>query len=160
MAAVAAAIQALGIEARPITTTTKSKRQIHAATARALETWAAQKRLILGGKEGFAPRSIIDKIRRERDGAGQGRRGEQRWPEVYRGDGLLVQQVVTELGELPRMVVTCYYLFTGPWYVRVDEQAEAIGTSKTEYFVHLKVAEASIETGLKLLQRRPLEAIV
>lgn len=140
----------------------RKRSTLHPATERAVLTWAAQKRLVLdGGGEGYATRSTIEKIRRERDGAGEGgKKGEQHWPEVYWGDGLLVQEVLLELPELPRIVFNCYYLLARDWYMPVDEQARQIGIAKTEYWSYLGNAETGMETGLKLLRRAGVAPIV
>lgn len=127
--------------------------RVHEATARALETWAAQKRLLFTGSEGYAPRSTIEKIRREREGAGEGRKLEQRWAEVYYGDGLLVQLVVIELPELPRMALGAYYMLRGPYHLPVAKQAPSIGISVTEYWESLRAGETAVETGLRLWRK-------
>ena len=129
------------------------QRNVHQATERAILTWAAQKRLLFTGAEGYAPRSVIDKIRREREGAGEGRQLKQRWPEVYTGDGLLVQQIVHELTEIPRMVLSAYYLLTGPYHVAVAQQAASIGITTTEYWGSLRAGEVGVETGLRLWRK-------
>ena len=126
------------------------QRNIHLATARAIDTWAAQKRLLFTGAEGYAPRSVIEKLRRERDGAGEGRKLEQRWPEVYWGDGLQVQYIMHELPELPRMALSAYYLLRGPYHVSVAQQAVSIGITTTEYWGSLRAGETAVETGLRL----------
>lgn len=127
---------------------------VHQATARALDTWAAQKRLLFASDEGYAPRSMIEKLRREREGAGEGRKLDQRWPEVYRGDGLLVQLVVVELPELPRMALSAYYMLRGPpYHVAVAKQAVSIGITTTEYWGSLRAGETAVETGLRLWRK-------
>lgn len=131
----------------------KRRREIHHATERALDTWAAQKRLTLGGDEGFAPYSIIHKIRKEREGAGEGRRFEQKWLEVYWGDGYQVQLITTELPELPRMIIACYYIFRGKWFVHIDDQVNRIGCTKHAYWDELRVAQMAVETCLRVLPR-------
>lgn len=129
------------------------QRNVHQATARALDVWAAQKRLLFTSSEGFAPRSVIEKLRRERDGAGEGRKLAQRWPEVYWADGLSVQLVVVELPELPRMALSAYYLLRGPYHVTVAQQAVSIGIPTAEYWDSLRAAETAVETGLKLWRK-------
>jgi anti-sigma factor RsiW len=126
---------------------------VHQATARALETWAAQKRLLFTGSEGYAPRSVIERMRREREGAGEGRKLEQRWLEVYRGDGLMVQLVVVELAEIPRMALSAYYMLRGAYHVSVAHQAASIGITTTEYWGWLRAGEIAVETGLKLWRK-------
>lgn len=127
---------------------------VHQATARALDVWASQKRLLFTSSEGFAPRSVIEKLRRERDGAGEGRKlGQQRWPEVYWGDGLSVQLIVVELPELPRMTLSAYYLLRGPYHVTIAKQSASIGISATEYWDWLRAGETAVETGLRLWRK-------
>lgn len=133
----------------------RKRSTLHPATERAVLTWAAQKRLVLAGEEGFAPRNVLEKIRREAEGAGEGKKSTQRWPEVYWGDGLLVHQVTLELAEIPRLVLTCYYLFRADWMWPITDQAQQIGIPKPDYFEHLGRAETAVETGLRLMRRSP-----
>lgn len=132
----------------------KTRRQIHFATARALETWAAQKRqAIIGKDQGYAPRCIVDKLRKEREGAGEAWKPTQVLPDLYRGDGARIQQVVVTLPGLMRLVLTCHYLFRTPWRVPVNEQLEVIGIAKTEYWSELYAGEMGIQSGLLVLER-------
>lgn len=132
---------------------------LHPAIERAVLTWVAQKRMILEGDGGQASYNVIERIRRERDGAGQGKKQVQRWAEVYWGDGLRVQQVVIELPEMPRMVFTCYYLLARDWYVPVTDQSIGIGITKTEYWEYLGKGETGVETALKVLRSTGQELI-
>jgi hypothetical protein len=124
---------------------------IHAATDRALKTWAAQKRSMFVGIDGFTPRSIIARIVREESGTNRGGPHRQHWREVYQGDGALVQQIILTLEEVPRMTVTCRYLFVGPWLLSAGVQAEWIGIGRGDYWANLRLALAAVDSGIKLL---------
>jgi hypothetical protein len=127
----------------------------HAATTRALQTWAAQKRSVFVGLEGYRPYSIITQIGRERCAADKDWLRRQRWPEVYHGDGEIVQRVVSTLQDVPRMTLTCYYTLAGPWSMSVRAQATAIGITTTAYWINLRIAEAVVDSGIKLLASLP-----
>lgn len=131
-----------------------NRRHIHAATARALETWAAQKRLAIGGvNQGFAPRSMIEKLRKERDGAGEAWKPTQILPDLYRGDGARVQQIVVTLPFFTKLSLTCNYVFRNPWHVPVIEQLEVIGIGKSEYWGEVYAGEIAVESGFAVLDR-------
>ena len=79
-------------------------------------------------------------------GEGDPRR-RQHWPELYRGDGYLVQQIVTTLAELPRLTLTAYYVL-GPLKIAIAEQAAAFELGSTRnYWRCLEVAEACVDVG-------------
>lgn len=137
----------------------RKRSTLHPATERAVLTWIAQKRLTIASEEGFAPRSVIEKIRREREGAGEGKKSTQKFMEVYWGDGLLVHQVVLELTEVPRLVFTAYYLFARDWYWPVADQAQHIGLTKPDYWEHLGRAEVAVETGLRIMRKGPRQEL-
>lgn len=120
----------------------------------ALETWAAQKRMLYIEVEQPVA-SVLGRIKSERVAAGEGDiRLRQRWPEVYTGDGLLVERVVRTLRELPRLTLTYYYVLRWPWRVPVPDQARDLGLSRSEYWRQLQVAETAVDSGLQLLADR------
>lgn len=129
------------------------RRTIDVTTEQALRTWADQKRQMYVGLEGWAARSIIGKLKDEGPGAGSGSgcKG-QRWLEMYRADGLVVQRIVVTLSELPRLCLSCYYLLCGSWYRKVSDQAEGIGIDRSEYWSYLRIGEESVSSGLRLLE--------
>lgn len=133
---------------------TRKRSTLHPATERALMTWAAQKGLIFMGAEGFAPQSVIEKIRRDREGAGEGKKSVQRWAEVYWGDGLAVHRITQSMAEIPRMVLTSYYLLRGPCFTPAADQATYIGIELRRYWTELEIGENVVESGLKLLQQQ------
>lgn len=123
---------------------------ICSTTFAALNTWAAQKRSMYLEVTSIA--CVLSKIKSERVAAGEGDPGvRQRWPEVYSGDGLVVSRIVRTLREFPCLTLTYHYVLRWPWRVPVSDQAAAIGVTRREYWNHLKVAEAAVETGLQLL---------
>lgn len=128
------------------------KRAIHPATERALLTWAAQKRLMYIGGDGYAPASVIAKIRDEREGAGEGKRTTQRWAEMYTGDGLAVHRITLTMTDVPRGVMTAYYLLRGDWFIAANKQAAYFGLQTREYWDALGLAEHIVECGLRLLE--------
>ncbi len=127
-------------------------RVLHAPTEAALNTWAAQKRaLYLTKSQPVA--SVLGQIQTERVAAGEGDfRVRQKWPEVYTGDGLIVQRIVATLRELPRLVLTTYWVAKWPWKVPIPQQAEAVGISRRDFWTQLHVAEAVVDSGLQLHQ--------
>lgn len=121
-------------------------------TLAALKTWAAQKRsLYVEEQQPIA--SVLGQLKRDRNAAGAGEaRMRQKWPEVYTGDGLLVERVVRTLREVPRLVLTYNYVLSWPWRVPIRAQAEDIGIPKREYWTQLEIAENAVDSGLQLLQ--------
>lgn len=121
-------------------------------TVAALDTWAAQKRQLYIVVEQPVG-SILGKIKAERSAAGEGDpKLRQRWPELYTGDGLLVERIVRTLRELPRLTVTYYYVLRWPWRVPIPDQAADIGIPRRDYWRHLEVAEAVVDGALQVLQ--------
>ncbi|MGH8219959.1 MAG: hypothetical protein ACREUT_15560 [Steroidobacteraceae bacterium] len=137
---------------------TTRKSNLHQATQRALRTWGAQKLLMFTGSGGYAPRSIIAKIREEREGAGEGRRVAQRWEEVYTGDGAVVHRIELSMPELPRITMTAYYVLQGPFFSPASEQAEHLGIAVRSYWTYLEIAEYIVDSGLQLLEKSDLSA--
>lgn len=126
-------------------------RSVHATTVTALETWAAQKRGCMWNPGQPIP-SVLGRIRDERIAAGEGDfRLRQKWPEVYKGDGLLVQVAIATLRELPRLTLTFYYVLQWPWRVRVEDQARELGVPKREYWRELQIGEAAIDAALQVM---------
>lgn len=124
--------------------------KLSSCTERALDTWAAQKREMLLHAESVT--GVLGKIRDEREAAGAGEaKRRQRWAEVYRGDGLIVQMIIATLKELPRLTLTFHYVLRRPWRVPIERQAAEIGIAKREYWRQLYVGEACVDAGLQLL---------
>jgi len=111
--------------------------------------------MILGSADGHAPRSIIGKIARESAEGDRYWPTRQHWPEVYRGDGLCVQRIILTLEEIPRMTLSCHYILVGPLRLSTRELADAIGISKSAYWSNLRLAEAVVDSGIKLLSFQP-----
>lgn len=131
---------------------------ISPATTSALNTWAAQKRALL--LESTSVPSLLARIKTERVAAGSGGRPTgQHWPEVYTGDGAVVQGIVAELRELPRLTVTFYYVLRWPWRVPINVQAAELGIAKRDYWTQLHTAEAAIETNLRVLASPAIQAL-
>jgi len=130
----------------------RKRSTLHPATERAILTWAAQKRLMYVGGDGFAPASVLAKIRDEREGAGEGHRPTQHWAEVYTGDGLAVHKVTLTMTDVPRGVMTAYYLMRADWFVPANKQAAYFGLETREYWDALRLAENIVECGLRLLE--------
>lgn len=130
----------------------KSRAHIPPSTLSALDTWAAQKRQLYITTSQPLP-SILGKIKSQQSAAGEGdARMRQRWPEVYTGDGFLVERAVRTLRELPRITLTFYYVLRWPWRVPIPDQAAEIGITRREYWNELRVAESAVDTGLQLMQ--------
>lgn len=132
------------------------QRAVESTTAAALDTWAAQKRRLLIGREESLG-CTLGRLKRERENAGEGSPTlKQRWPEVYTGDGLVVQSIMCTFTELPRLVVSYYYVLKFPWRVPVREQCNDIGISRAEYWRQLDRAELAITTAMAVLSfQRP-----
>jgi len=125
---------------------------IDAAVESALERWASQKRQMYVGAGNWAPRSILGKLMDEGPGAASVTdRRSQRWGEMYRGDGLIVQRIVVTLSYLPRMTLTAYYLFRGPWHQPVKAQCHALGITRAQFWPGLHAGEEAVSVGLQLL---------
>jgi hypothetical protein len=123
-------------------------------TAAALGTWAAQRRSLLPLSRDESIACTLGRLKYEKVAAGSGdavRR--QHWPEVYRGDGAVVQAIVVTLTELPRCVLTFYWVLRTPWTVPIKVQAHEIGVAVRAYWDALHVAEAVIDSGLQLTAR-------
>jgi hypothetical protein len=131
------------------------------ATLAALETWASQKRAIyVGRRDGEPIASVLGRIRDERVAAGEGEaHRRQRWPEVYTGDGLAVQLVVLTLPELPRLVLSFYYVLRHQCRVPIECQATDIGIKKRDYWTWLQIAETATDTGLQVMHDRTWQAL-
>lgn len=128
------------------------------STTAALNTWAAQKRRTL--IESTSVPCVMATIKTERVAAGSGSgKGGQHWPEVYTGDGAVVQSIVQEFRELPRLTLTFYYVLRWPWRVPVPYQAAELGVGKRDYWQQLRTAEEAIETSLRLLASPAIKAI-
>lgn len=127
---------------------------IDAATVSALHTWSAQKRALFLTRQESVP-SILGKIKTQQSAAGAGdARMRQKWPEVFAGDGLVVEEVIRVLRELPRLTVTYYYVLRSPWRVPVHEQASDLGIRVREFWRQLELAEASVESCLRVIGGR------
>lgn len=129
-----------------------ARRVIAPTTVAALDCWAAQKRrLYVQGSEPLP--SMFGKLRNERNAASYSSGGQlrQSWPEVYTGDGLLVERIIHTLHELPRITVTYYYVLRWPWRVPIPQQAADIGITRRQFWNELRVAEVAVETGLQLI---------
>jgi hypothetical protein len=59
---------------------------------------------------------------------------------------------MVNMSELPRLVIACYYVFTGEHFVKARLQATSLGIDVRDYWHELKTGEEAISTGLKLLQ--------
>jgi hypothetical protein len=119
-------------------------------TEAALITWGAQKRALYRDRDQPIA-SQLGQIKRDRNAAGAGdARLRQRWAEVYRGDAVAVQRIVLHLRELPRTVVTYHYLLR-PYPVTATELAAALDIKKRDYWRHLELATAAVDSGLQLL---------
>lgn len=117
-------------------------------TVSALNTWAAQKRsLYLDEEQPLA--SVLGQLKKDRNAAGALR---QKWPEVYAGDGLTVELIIRTLTELPRLTVTYYYVLRWPWRVPIADQARDLGIKTRDFWRHLELAEATVDSGLQLLK--------
>ena len=127
------------------------QRAIPPTTLAALDTWAAQKRQLFLEVEQSVP-SVLGRIKSQRVAAGEGdAKLRQKWPEVYTGEGWLVERVTRTLQELPRLTLTFYYVLSWPWRVPIARQAAEIGITRREYWNELRVAEAAVDSGLQLL---------
>lgn len=139
----------------------------------ACKRWGAQKRRIwLGGDfhgniDGYA-QSLLGRIRDERDGASQGVQS-QKWPEVYRGDGLEVQRAIQGIGESKHAVLHLQYVWDPEWEVTISQKARYLGVRRTEYFelrdraetwVHAKMESVLPETKLQQLSRKIASTIL
>jgi hypothetical protein len=129
-----------------------------ATTESALQTWAAQKRMVyVRMSEPVA--SVLGRIRDERVAAGEGAvRIRQRWPEVYTGDGLVVQLIVATMPELPRLALTFHRVLRFPWHVPIAAQVAEIGIPRREYWRQLNAAEHRVDSALSVLSTIPESA--
>ena len=132
------------------------ERKLNCNTAAALRVWGAQKRALYL-TESAPVASVLGKIQSERYAAGEGDpRTRQKWPEVYRGDGLLVQIAIAKLPELPRLCVSFYWvLLPSACHVPVADQAREIGIPKRSFWEQLTIGETAIDVGLQLIDSRP-----
>jgi len=120
-------------------------------TESALNTWAAQKRsLYIDEQQPVA--SVMGQLRKDRNAAGAGEaRLRQKWPEVYTGDGAIVEKICRSITEMPRVTLTYYYVLRWPWRVPIPDQARDLGMSKSAYWRYLEEGEKAVDLGLKLL---------
>ena len=134
----------------------RRKKNVDASTEAAIRTWAHQRRSMIVNIESVP--SLLGRLKDQGPAAGESGKRRQKWAEVYTGDGLIVQRILVKMHETPRLVLSCHYLLTGPWWASPKEQAKAIGISKTQYWDELDEGEKGVELGLKLLDSRPDEA--
>jgi hypothetical protein len=122
-------------------------------TAHALGVWSAQRRaLLLDRHESI--KCTLGRLKYERVAAGEGTPlAHQHWPEVYRGDGAVVQAIVVTLTELPRCVLTFYWVLRKPVSVPIKAQAFEIGVAVSAYWAALRVAEAVVDSGLQIMAK-------
>jgi hypothetical protein len=116
----------------------------------ALNTWGRQKRRIWEGGatsrsghrhvDGYV-NSLLGRIREEREGAGQGARTMQRWPEVYQGVGLEVQRALVGMPERPFCIVHLHYVWDPRWCVPLAQKAFYAGLKRSQYFGVLACAQ-------------------
>lgn len=123
---------------------------IDVTTEKALYTWAGQKRQAYANIQWWQPDSVIGKLMDEGPGVRRGGKVPQRWDELYIGDGLIVQRIVSKMSGPPRLVLTCYYLLGGRASVR--EQCRAIGITRAQYWPGLHAGEEAVSVGLQLLE--------
>lgn len=122
---------------------------------RACRLWGSQKRRIWAGRDwhgnvdGYA-QSLLGRIKEEREGASSSQVN-QRWPEVFTGDGLDVQRALLQckLKERPRIVMTFQYVWDPDWQVAAQKKAEIIGIDRATYFRDLNKAHRKIQTFLE-----------
>lgn len=101
---------------------------------------------------------VLGKIKDEREAAGSGEaRRRQRWAEVYRGDGLIVQMILATMRELPRLTLTFHYVLRRPWRVPIERQASELGITKREYWRQLHTAESVVDSGLQITTAEKLD---
>lgn len=111
----------------------------------AVERWGrAKRRIWMGGYvvksggpavfhcDGFPARSVLAKIRDERDGAGTNRTM-QRWSEVMTGDELEVQRATLGMPEKPFAALHLQYVFDRDMLTK-PEKAAALRCSTTEFY--------------------------
>jgi hypothetical protein len=134
----------------------RRQRNVDVTTESAIRTWAYQRRSIITGVSSVP--SLLGRLKDQGPAAGETGKRRQRWAEVYTGDGLLVQRILVRMSETPRLVLSCYYLLTGPWFTPAKVQASEIGISRTQYWGELEKGEEAVQTGLRLVEdvRTPL----
>lgn len=105
-----------------------------------LTSWAAQKRQILAGtnrggdQAGWSGASILEKIKRLGDGAGQAQGStRQQFAEVLRGDALLIARGMEGMPAELRDVIHLHHIIDGS----VAWKAEQWGWSTSAYWRHL-----------------------
>jgi hypothetical protein len=133
----------------------------------ALKRWGSQKRRIWLGRDwygnidGYA-QSLLGRIRDEREGSSYGVLA-QKWPEVYRGDGLEVQRALQGIAEKLHAVLHLQYVWDPAWKVAPRDKARLIDLSRSEYFairnraetwIHAKLESGLPETKLQQLSRK------
>lgn len=114
----------------------------------ALSAWGKQKRRIWEGGavsrnghrhiDGYA-NSLLGRIREEREGAGQGARTVQHWPEVYHGQALEVQRALIGIPERPHLVLHLHYVF--PREATAATKAGWAGVARSVYFHVLSLGQ-------------------
>lgn len=137
----------------------------------ACKRWGAQKRRIWLGRDyhgnidGYA-QSLLGRIRDEREGASQGVQS-QKWPEVYRGDGLEVQRAIYGMPELGFEVLHFQYVWDPRWEITASQKAKILGIGRTEYFkrkdkaevwVHARLDGCALESITHIAQKRALQS--
>jgi hypothetical protein len=127
----------------------RQQRNVHITTASAIRMWAYQRRAMITGVASIP--SLLGRLKDQGPAAGESGKRRQTWAEVYTGDGLLVQRILVKMSETPRLVLSCYYLLTGPWWTPAKTQAAEIGISKSQYWTELEKGEETVQTGLQLV---------
>jgi hypothetical protein len=129
------------------------QRSIDVTTEEALNTWASQKRTVYADILWWKPTSVIGKLMEEGPGIRRTGKPAQKWDELYTGDGLVVQRIVSKLSGPPRLVLSCYYLVGG--WVPVREQCAAIGVTRAQYWPALAAGEEAVSVALQMLEEAP-----
>jgi hypothetical protein len=119
----------------------------------ACRRWGRQKRRIWSGGDwyrdhqgakrqhvdGYAS-SFLGRLLEERDGTGQGARG-QRWSEVLWGDALDVQRAIVGMSVTSYDVVHLHYVFDPEFGLTASAKAALLNISVRTYWTAVKIAE-------------------
>ncbi len=119
----------------------------------ACRTWGSQKRRIWSGHDwhgnidGYA-NSLIGRIREEREGTGQGQR-QQFWPEVFYGDGLIVQRTLPGIAVAQHDALHVKYVWDSRFKLTMAQKAALLSMSERALFEVTGRAETWVHARLE-----------
>ncbi len=100
--------------------------------------------------DGLPLATLLGKIRAEGEGAGQGSVRNQRFDEVYHGDGLIIWRAMSGMRIEQREVIHAKYLCRGGY----RDHCRLLGISKTAYWGHYNEGHAYIAGRVPLIEEQ------